>query len=1139
MIDSIERTAADRSDATALLCEGRTMSYAELDSRAEKLARLLCAVHAAAPGVLFAILAERSFETVIAIIAVLKTGAAYLPIDPSYPAERIEYILSDSGAKTLLTQSKFSAAYSGRAAVVEIDTPAAYPDGAPGFTRRVTGDDVIYVIYTSGSTGRPKGVLVTNKGAFNYISWCKNVYAHGRACDFPLYSSISFDLTVTSIFTPLASGGKVVIYPEKGRDTIIDKIITDDLVDIVKLTPTHLQIIENMPVNCRRINKLIVGGEDLKAKLCEKIFEKFNGRVSIFNEYGPTETTVGCMIYLYTPADSLSGASSVAIGVPSANTALYILDGSKKLLPPGAKGELYISGAGVARGYHNKAELTRERFIEDPFVPGAVMYKSGDLARFKPDGNIEFLGRADEQVKLRGYRIETGEIEAELTRHPAVKEAAVVLRNDSRRGDYLAAYYTLKDGAAAPAVAELRDALSARLPMYFVPDAFTVLEKIPLTPNAKTDKKALPDPFVAGSAGAAADNIFIEPAGGAEIKIADVWRAVLGVDKISADDNFFSLGGHSLKAIKAVMELSGDFEITLNDIFEHQSVRTLAAAVKPAAGNSISKLNKLKYFKPLVPPPAGELKDRLDSYLGGLAELKNSDLSAAKSYGSILLCGATGYLGSYLLNQILTGRRETVHMIVRAKDSAEALGRLKEKYCYYFGEGSLERYLPRVRVYAGDLSREMLGLAPGDYSLLSENIDCVINSAANVRHFGHYEQFHEANVVTVENLIKFCRDKKIKDLNHVSTMSVAAGDIEGRPAALFTEDDTDIGQQSRNYYLRTKLAGEKAAIEARNSGICVNIFRAGNLTFDSKSGACQQNIDENAFYRIIRSLALLGAAPDTLDDAEFSFVDCAARAMLLIFDKKELANRTYHIRNDKPQKLSRILQAADSGLDMRVTDFADFIELLIEQGGDDKIKPLVDDLIVHRDWEYDMNSKTFCHVRSDKTSAVLSKLGFEWPAASGAGCFEMLRLAFAGRIAAIGRHELFSGLSESEVTRFAMMTRAAAFDDEREITWENTPVDSVHIITEGFAEICAHSKNMWIGTIEILSEKGLIGFEAALCGGTSQVITNAVMGKLRSLCVSRENLLKFAGECPRFTMNLSAHLAAKVTNREKIIVNMG
>jgi non-ribosomal peptide synthetase component F len=172
---------------------------------------------------------------VVAIIAVLKTGAAYLPIDPSYPAERIEYILSDSGAKTLLTQSKFSAAYSGRAAVVEIDTPAAYPDGAPGFTRRVTGDDVIYVIYTSGSTGRPKGVLVTNKGAFNYISWCKNVYAHGRACDFPLYSSISFDLTVTSIFTPLASGGKVVIYPEKGRDTIIDKIITDDLVDIVKL----------------------------------------------------------------------------------------------------------------------------------------------------------------------------------------------------------------------------------------------------------------------------------------------------------------------------------------------------------------------------------------------------------------------------------------------------------------------------------------------------------------------------------------------------------------------------------------------------------------------------------------------------------------------------------------------------------------------------------------------------------------------------------------------------------------------------------------------------------------------------------------------------------------------------------------
>ncbi len=1142
LIDLIEQTAAAQPDAIALVCEGKTITYAGLDSKAEKLARSLRASHGAAPGVLVAILTERSFETVIAILAVLKTGAAYVPIDPSYPAERIEYILEDSGARTLLTQSKFSGAYSERAAVVEIDSAAAYESNAPAFTRGEAGasmEDIIYVIYTSGSTGRPKGVLVKNRGAFNYISWCKRVYAQNSPCDFPLYSSISFDLTVTSIFTPLISGGKVVIYPEKGRDTLIDKIIADDCVDIVKLTPTHLQIIESMPVNCKRIKKLIVGGEDLKAGLCEKIYAKFNSNVTIFNEYGPTETTVGCMIYIYSPADSLSGAPSVAIGLPAANTALYILDGSKNLLPPGAKGELYISGAGVARGYHNKSELTGERFTADPFTAGAMMYKSGDLTRFKPDGNIEFLGRIDEQIKLRGYRIETGEIEAELARHPALREAAVVLRNDARRGDYLAAYYTLKDNAEKPDADELKKLLSARLPQYFVPEAFMRLNKIPLTPNAKTDKKALPDPFAAETASGHAGRYFIEPADGAEKKIAAVWASVLAVDNISADDNFFSLGGHSLKAIKAVMKLSDDFEITLNDIFEHQSVRDLAAAIKPATGNLSSKLNKLKYFKPAVPALDDAHKERLDSYLSALEAVRSADLSAAKNYAAILLCGATGYLGSYLLNRILTGRGETVHMIIRAADSAEAFKRLDEKYSYYFGVGALTPYLSRVKVYAGDLSHVRLGLSAEDYSFLSANIDCVFNSAANVRHFGHYEQFHEANVITVENLVKFCMDQKIKDLNHVSTMSVFAGDIDGCASALFTEDDTDIGQHSGNYYLETKLAGEKVAIAARNSGVCVNIFRAGNLTFDSKSGLCQQNINENAFYRIIKSISLLGAAPDTLDESEFSFIDCAAHAMLLIFDKKALANGTYHIRNDRPQKLSRLLSAPDSGLDMRVTSFMEFIELLISHSGDEKLKPLIDDLIVHRDWDYELRRKTFCFLRSDRTDLILNKLGFHWREAAGADCFEMLKCVFAERINIISRHKLFSGVNAGDAMRFALMTRAAAFEDNEEITWENTALDSTHIITEGFAEVSAHSKNMWIGTIKILSEGGLIGFETALAGGQSQVITSAALGKVRSLCVSRENFLKFARECPQFMINLGASFASEITNYEKLIVNMG
>ncbi|HNY12691.1 MAG TPA: amino acid adenylation domain-containing protein, partial [Candidatus Wallbacteria bacterium] len=408
LISLFEKKASESPDLCALVYDGKTMTYSELNEKANRLAwRLKENIYS--KNEIFGILLDRSFEMVVSILAALKAGGAYLPIDPSYPAERIEYVISDSGIKTLLTEKKHMAAVSFNNNMIDIHEGTSYSARTENPEPVNSGEDIIYIIYTSGSTGRPKGVMVKHKGALNYIWWCKKVYAEDGACDFPLYSSISFDLTVTSIFTPLICGGKIVIYGEREKETLIDRIIAEDNVDIVKLTPTHLQIIEGMKINCKKIRKFIVGGEDLKADLAMKIFKKFNNKIRIFNEYGPTETTVGCMIYEFSPSDAK--ALSVPIGIPAANTMIYILGKDLKPVLPGTTGEIYISGDGVARGYLNKSEMTAAKFVSDPFNPERTMYKTGDLARMLPSWNVEFLGRIDDQVKLRGFRIEIGEIE--------------------------------------------------------------------------------------------------------------------------------------------------------------------------------------------------------------------------------------------------------------------------------------------------------------------------------------------------------------------------------------------------------------------------------------------------------------------------------------------------------------------------------------------------------------------------------------------------------------------------------------------------------------------------------------------------------------------------------------------------------
>ena len=420
VIRLFERRADANPDAPALLCGTTSLTYGETNRRANRLARRLAA-HGAGPGSVVAVQAARSPETVIGLLAVLKTGAAYAPVDPSYPAARRELILADCGARLLLTDRP-TEGFDG--VVIDLADPGT-GDGT-NLSPAGGADDIAYLIYTSGSTGRPKGVQVSRRSHLNYIVWAGRTYAPEGGLVFPLFTSLAFDLTVTSIFVPLTTGGAVAIYPERPgpADAALLDMLADNRADIIKLTPAHLAMLAAAGAGSLRARRMILGGEELKTDVAGAVVSQSGGRIEIFNEYGPTETTVGCMIHRFDPATDTGTA--VPIGKPAPNVKLYILDDRGNPVPPGVIGELFVAGVQVAAGYRNRPEDTADRFLPDPFHPGLTMYKTGDRAVWRADGVMEFRGRNDDQVKIQGYRVELGEVETAMKALDGIGDCVVI-----------------------------------------------------------------------------------------------------------------------------------------------------------------------------------------------------------------------------------------------------------------------------------------------------------------------------------------------------------------------------------------------------------------------------------------------------------------------------------------------------------------------------------------------------------------------------------------------------------------------------------------------------------------------------------------------------------------------------------------
>ncbi|TGX48193.1 amino acid adenylation domain-containing protein, partial [Sphingomonas gei] len=518
---------------------------------------------------------------------------AYVPLDPAYPSERLAFMLADAGPRAILTHEAAREALDAACAgldhvptVLDLNETAPWteqPSTSPDPTSLgLTTRNLAYIIYTSGSTGTPKGVMVEHCNVVHYLNWAREAYRLAPHDTVPVNTSISFDATVTSLLAPLVSGCQLILLPEHDLNlaALANLLAEGRDLALVKLTPSHLGLLEKHGpevLHAKAARMLVIGGEQLLARQVED-WLKHTPETQLINEYGPTEATVGMVVYRIKPG-TLSGEIS-PIGRPISNTRIYLLDAYRQPVPLGAAGEIYIGGAGVARGYLNHPELTAERFIASPFVDDDRLYKTGDLARYLPDGNIEFLGRNDHQVKIRGFRIELGEIEARLAEHPAVAEAVVTAREDTAGDKRLVAYvvpagHSPGDEQTRSAwIAALRAHLTGVLPDYMVPSAYVLLDALPLTPNGKLDRKDLPAP----DDDAFARQAYAPPQGALEQALAAIWSELLGIEQVGRHDNFFELGGHSLLAVRMQSRLQAELDLflPLSAIFAHGRLSLLA-----------------------------------------------------------------------------------------------------------------------------------------------------------------------------------------------------------------------------------------------------------------------------------------------------------------------------------------------------------------------------------------------------------------------------------------------------------------------------------------------------------------------------------------------------------------------------------
>lgn len=815
-------------DKTAVVYLDQEITYRDLDGKSNQIANLLLS-HGIKEGKYVPVWLDRSLEWVVAVLGVIKTGAAYVPIDPAYPAKRVEFILSDTAADIIITNQNLENLLSEteRTKVFDLSSmenlnhlPSEYPEII------IHKNSLAYTIYTSGSTGKPKGVMVSHQAIQHLVTWHNHHFHVDHSSKLTLVAGLAFDISVWETWSALTSGATLFIADNEDRtDThaLVDYYrrnqITHGFVPSV-LAPGVVNYSRNY--NDLKLKYLFTGGEKLKPVLTTEL------SYELIDYYGPTECTV---FATFKKVKDINGKYISSIGKPIANAKAYILGENRELLPVGAVGELCIGGNILADGYLNNKELTDSKFIPNPFNEKEKLYHTGDLAKWKPDGNIEFLGRIDNQVKIRGFRVELGEIERTLVQQKDIREAVVISKDTEGSTKYLIAFIVLKPDAAKD-VSSVRNTLKEELPGYMIPAQIIFIDKIPLTANGKTDAQALKD-----LADKEAKELisFEPPTNETERIVVDIWSSALERPVINITDNFFDIGGNSLlvATVAVALQRKLDIKVYLRDIYQFPVLQELSE-VLIARSKATREAVPMEDVEPYV-----ELQK--DVYLApGTVFAGGFDPKQVENPTTIFLTGVTGFVGIHLLQELLDTTNADIYCLVRAQDQFHAMEKIERCFKQY-KIPQKEEQKSRIIPVIGDLALPALGLSEEIFSKLAKQTDLIYHSGSSVNFIEPYSYMKAPNVEGLREIIKLAGAERTKCLALLSTISVYSwGHVFTGKTVMLESDDIEQNLMSVSKdigYVRSKWVMEAVADLAAKEGLPLITYRLGYAMCHSETGA--------------------------------------------------------------------------------------------------------------------------------------------------------------------------------------------------------------------------------------------------------------------------------------------------------------
>lgn len=955
VLDLVEQAIMEHRFDPALLTVDATLTYGDVDALAWGVCRAL-SDSGVRPGDVVAIIMDSSVSAVVSVLGVLRVGAAYLPIGTMVPGERLRAMVRQAEVRIALTDRELPSDI----IPVTLDVSGLGRAESPCAAQRPGPEDVAYVMFTSGSTGEPKGVLVRHGGLANYVLWRNRVHRINSADRHLQLISFSFDGYGSNLYSSLTTGGALVLTDASDRldFAAARRLAAHHRVTALSCLPTMLQYLlagaDEEELDALRL--VILAAERASDQTLRRAAELLPG-AAIVNEYGPTEATIGI-----TANERLTTEDPGNIGRPADNSTVFVTAPGGHLLPRGLVGELWCAGPGVAGGYLGAPEATSAAFLSHPAVPGEKCYRTGDRGWIDAAGQVHLSGRADLQIKHNGVRLETGEIESLAVAVPGVREAACVLTAPASEGGprSLVLYVAADRDVDAAA---LRAALAPHVLDAALPNRYQQLEALPRTPNGKVDRERL--------ASLTSKEKPIPPATEEEGAVHDAVATLLG-RAVSVEADLFDQGMTSVHVLGLVSALAGRYDLHPDDCYRFRTIRRLAASIgrRPSVREQLLELRQREERPHEARTPFVEGPEEARS--GADAP----DIGTALEYGQILVFGATGYFGAHVVRQLLAQSDASLHLVVRAESDSEARSRWEGVFGHYFGDLDAPRtWEERVTVHAGDMADEEFGLPRRTWEGLTRSVDCIVNAAGLVSHYGDPADFQRANVVGVQRLLDFARASEHRvDLKHISTLSVAGAATAETENVIFDEECLEVGQEVRSPYVRSKLDAELLLDCARDE-IHIQVVRLGNLVEDSSTGIFQPNDEQNAFRQLVKAMRRVGVYPDIPERMwDFSWVDLMAEAFVRMMNRSVLVDRTLHLRNPRAVSPRAFFERTVPDAEfIPVTEYLDHLVALLDEGDPEG---LVTTITLHAEV---LAGGDPIPVSTNRTDGWLTALGFEWP----------------------------------------------------------------------------------------------------------------------------------------------------------------